>query len=83
MSQSSWLVAGIVPGVERHPAKQLESGEAGLRRRLHRWREEAGKAGRTIDRIAVAFERGAMASGRPVGCGRTASKPGLPRRRPG
>src|SRR5271169_7016837 len=58
MSQSSWLVAGIVPGVERHPAKKLEPSEAGLRRRLHRWREEAEKAGRTIDRIAVAFEAG-------------------------
>ena len=24
MSQSSWLVAGIVPGIERHPLKKLE-----------------------------------------------------------
>ena len=58
MSQSSWLVAGIVPGIERHPAKKLEPSEAGLLRLLHRWREEAGKAGRTIKRIAVAFEAG-------------------------
>src|SRR3954467_12183959 len=24
MSQASWLVAGIVPGIERHPLKKLE-----------------------------------------------------------
>jgi transposase len=58
MSQSSWLVAGIVPGIERHPAKKLEPSEEGLLRLLHRWREEAGKAGHTIKRIAVAFEAG-------------------------
>jgi transposase len=58
MSQSSWLVAGIVPGIERHLAKKLEPSEARLLRLLHRWREEAGKAGHTINRIAVAFEAG-------------------------
>ncbi len=58
MSQSSWLVAGIVPGIERHPAKKLEPDEAALLRLLHRWRDEATKAGRTISRIAVAFEAG-------------------------
>jgi transposase len=58
MSQSSWLVAGIVPGVERHPAKKLEPDEAGVLRLLHRWREEAAKAGLNINRIAVAFEAG-------------------------
>jgi transposase len=58
MSQSSWLVAGIVPGVERHPAKKIEPDETMLLRLLHRWREEAAKAGRTIARIAVAFEAG-------------------------
>ena len=58
MSQSSWLVAGIVPGIERHLAKKLEPSEARLLRLLLRWREEAGKAGHTINRIAVAFEAG-------------------------
>jgi len=58
MSQSSWLVAGIVPGIERHPAKKLEPDEAALRGLLYRWRDEATKAGRTISRIAVAFEAG-------------------------
>ena len=27
MSQSSWLVAGIVPGIERQPLKKLETDE--------------------------------------------------------
>src|SRR3974377_242461 len=58
MSLSSWLVAGIVPGVERQPLKKLGVEERPLRKRLHRWREEAEKAGRRIERIAVAFEAG-------------------------
>src|SRR5437868_7619366 len=58
MGQSSWLVAGIVPGVERQPSKKLEVDESALLKLLHRWREEAAKAGRRIKRIAVAFEAG-------------------------
>jgi transposase len=58
MSQSSWLVAGIVPGIERHPLKKLEPNEEELVRLLMRWRAEATKIGRTIIRIAVAFEAG-------------------------
>jgi len=58
MSQSSWLVAGIVPGIERHPLKKLAPNEEDLLRLLIRWRAEATKKGRTIVRIAVAFEAG-------------------------
>jgi transposase len=58
MSQSSWLVAGIVPGVERHPLKKLEPDEEALLRLLQRWRDEAVRAGRTVARIAAAFEAG-------------------------
>src|SRR3712207_7902983 len=58
MSQSSWLVAAIVPGLERHPLKKLAVDEAGLLRQLERWREEARKAGRKGTRIARAFEAG-------------------------
>src|SRR5262250_3096839 len=58
MSQSSWLVAGIVPGVERQPLKKLAIDESALLKLLNRWREEAEKAGRKIERIAVAFEAG-------------------------
>jgi transposase len=58
LSHSSWLVAGIVPGLERHPLKKLEPDEDALLRLLRRWREEAAGAGRTITRLAVAFEAG-------------------------
>ena len=58
MSLSSWLVAGIVPGVERQPVKKLAVDEFALLKLLHRWREEAEKAGRRIERIVVAFEAG-------------------------
>jgi transposase len=58
MSQSSWLAAGMVPGVDRHPLKKLEPNPAGLQRLLERWRVEAVKAGRKIERIALAYEAG-------------------------
>ncbi len=56
MSQSSWLVAGIIPGVERHPLKKLDPNENTLLQMLYRWRAEASRTGHTIMRIAVAFE---------------------------
>jgi transposase len=58
MSLKSWLVAGIVPGVSRAPLKKLEADEAGILRQLHRWRDEATKAGRHVTRLVVAFEAG-------------------------
>jgi transposase len=58
MSQSSWLIAGMLPGIERHPRKKLEPSAERLLGLLHRWRDEAVKAGRKITRIALAFEAG-------------------------
>src|SRR6201988_704208 len=58
MGQPSWLVAGIVPGVESQPLKKLAVDESALLKLLHRWREEAEQAGHKIKRIAVAFEAG-------------------------
>ena len=58
MSLSSWLVAGIVPGVERQPLKKLRTDACTLLELLHRWRAEAVRAGHNITRIAVAFEAG-------------------------
>ena len=58
MSQSKWLVAALVPGVERHPLKKFDAQEEGLLKLLHRWRNEAGQAGREIKRIVVAYEVG-------------------------
>jgi transposase len=58
MGQSNWLVAGIVPGVDRQPLKRLTTDQDALLQLLHRWRKEATQAGRTIKRIAVAYEAG-------------------------
>jgi transposase len=58
MSQSSWLVAGIVPGVERQPLKKIAIDEHALLNLLSRWREEAEKKGHKITRVTVAFEAG-------------------------
>src|SRR5438034_9003124 len=58
MSQSKWLVAALVPGVERQPLKKLDAQEEGLLKLLHRWRTQAGQAGRAIKRIVVAYEAG-------------------------
>ena len=53
MSQSSWLVAGIVPGVERQPLKRLVIDEHLLLKPLSRWRAEAEKKGHRITRIPL------------------------------
>src|SRR3954463_8569086 len=58
LSQSSWLVAGGLAGGERQPCKKLEPTPERPLILLHRWRDEAGRAGRTITRIALAFEAG-------------------------
>jgi transposase len=58
MSQSSWLIAGIVPGLERHPLKKLTVDEGLLLRLLQRWRDQAIQAGGNVERIVVAFEAG-------------------------
>jgi transposase len=58
MSQSAWLVAAVVPGFKRQPLKKLDADAEALLKLLHRWRKEAGTAGRQIKRIAVAYEAG-------------------------
>lgn len=58
MSLNYWLIAGIVPGVHRHPLKKLNVDEKALLQSLRQWRDEAAKAGHVITRMAVAFEAG-------------------------
>ena len=58
MSAASWLVAGMIPGIDRLPVKKLEPDPDGLLRLVERWRAEAVKAGRTIARIVLAYEAG-------------------------
>jgi transposase len=58
MSRSTWLVAGLVPGVERRPLKKLSPDESQLAAIVEGWREEAAAAGRVITRVVVAYEAG-------------------------
>src|SRR5271169_3670000 len=58
MSEASWLVMAMVPGVDRHPLKKLEPDPDALLRLVERWRSEAEKTGRTIERVALAYEAG-------------------------
>ena len=58
LSSSTWLVGGLIPGIERDPLKKLIPDEEALLKLLHRWRDEAIKVGRRITRIVVAFEAG-------------------------
>jgi len=58
LSLKTWLVSGLVPGVMRQPLKKQPADPERLLALLHRWREEAVKAGHAISRIAVAFEAG-------------------------
>ena len=37
MSQTKWLVAALVPGVERQPPKKFDAQEEMLLKLLHRW----------------------------------------------
>src|SRR5664280_490014 len=78
MSKASWLVSGVVPGVERQPLKKLEPDATALLRLIERWRNEAVRAGRPISRIALAYcswDRGAC---HPFGkrCGVTRAQAG-------
>ena len=58
LSQSSWLVGGVLPGIERQPRKKLEPSPERLLGLLHRRRDEAVRAGKEVTRIALAFEAG-------------------------
>ena len=58
LSRSSWLVGGLVPGLEREPLKKLVPDADALLELLYRWRDAAVAAGRTITRICVAYEAG-------------------------
>jgi len=58
LSLTTWLVAGLVPGLTRQPLKKQGADADALLALLHRWRAEAVKAGGKIERIVVAFEAG-------------------------
>lgn len=56
MSMAKWLIAALVPGFKRQPLKKIDTDAPSLLKLLQRWRDEAGQAGHTINRIAVAYE---------------------------
>jgi transposase len=58
LSLSDWLVAGIVPGLSREPLKKLGADPEALLKLVHRWRDEAIKAGHPVKRIVLAYEAG-------------------------
>jgi hypothetical protein len=47
LSQKSWLVAGGVPGVDRHPLKKFDADENRLFALIDRWKQEAIEAERS------------------------------------
>ena len=56
MSKAKWLIAALVPGLKRQPLKKIDADAPALLKLLQRWRDEAGRAGHPIKRIAVAYE---------------------------
>jgi len=58
MGQASWLVAGIVPGVNRNSLKKIATDQEQLLQVLRRWAKEADTTGRMIKRVAVVYEAG-------------------------
>ena len=58
MSESSWVVAGLIPGISRQALKKLDADREALLRLVERWRNEAEQAGRVIKRIVLAYEAG-------------------------
>lgn len=56
MSKAKWLIAALVPGLERQPLKKINADAPSLLKLLQHWRDEASQAGHTIKRIAVAYE---------------------------
>ncbi|GLS40197.1 hypothetical protein GCM10010869_57940 [Mesorhizobium tianshanense] len=56
MSKAKWLIAALVPGLKRQSLKKIDADAPALLKLLQRWRDDAGQAGHTIKRIAVAYE---------------------------
>jgi len=44
LSKKFWLVAGVVPAIDRHPLKKFEANEDRVRARLHHCQHQAIKA---------------------------------------
>jgi transposase len=69
MSLTSWLVAGMIPGVDREELKKIAPDPKELLRLLYRWRDEAIKAGRRSRGFRSRMRPDGIVFGWPVGCG--------------
>ena len=58
LSQTAWLLAGLVPGIDRRPLKRVEPDATALLQLISRWRDQALRNGKDIRRIALAYEAG-------------------------
>jgi transposase len=58
MSKSSWLISGMLPGIERQPLKKIDPDPSALLGLVERWQEESRKAGKTVTRTVLAYEAG-------------------------
>ena len=58
MSRSVWLVAGLLPGIDRRPLKKMTPDENELVVLLEHWRGEVAATGRSVRRVVVAYEAG-------------------------
>jgi transposase len=75
LSLNTWLVSGQVPGVMRRPLKKQPADADRLLALLHRWRDEAVKAGHPSAASRWPSRPTATASGWRGGCARVASRP--------
>ncbi len=54
-----WEVGAVLPGVSRRPRRSLAPRDmAGLLRQIERWKAEALRAGRTVQRTVLGYEAG-------------------------
>src|SRR5262245_58017254 len=74
MSQTKWLVAALIPGIERQPLKKFDAHEETLLKLLHRWRREAGQAGATSSVSSLPLRLGATGCGSRASYGRAISR---------
>jgi len=75
MSQAKWLVAAIVPGVERQPLKRLDADETMLLKPYVDGAEKPARPGTRSNASSSLMRPDAMASGWRAGCEYAVSRP--------
>jgi transposase len=59
LSGKSWEVGAVVPGLARRPRHRLQPRDlAGVLRLIDRWKAEAARVGRSIERVTLTYEAG-------------------------